>query len=201
MGDHGRSGTGVSLWIQGREGIRQKLRRFLGPGVETVAARLGASRGGEPRALSTWRTRFILPMWIMKPSVQAMSEGEWPPPTTFTRLFCCLARASTCQDGARSAPAPAFLPEAAGDPARPTAGWAAQALHPETSKAPAWLKAAGHSTPGKGARVQGQEMGRMENQESPPRWGSRMLSPLWLGALFGVHLIAFFPSSKPFKGT
>lgn len=29
-----------------------------------------------------------------------MSEGEWPPPTTFTRLFCCLARASTCQGSA-----------------------------------------------------------------------------------------------------
>lgn len=27
-----------------------------------------------------------------------MSEGEWPPPTTFTLLFCCRARASTCQD-------------------------------------------------------------------------------------------------------
>lgn len=62
--------------------------------------RLEASSSGEERAASTWRTRFILPMWIMKPSVQAMSEGEWPPPTTFTRLFCCLARASTCQDKA-----------------------------------------------------------------------------------------------------
>ena len=57
---------------------------------------MGWGRGREPSAPSTLRTRFILPMWIMKPSVQAMSEGEWPPPTTFTRLFCCLARASTC---------------------------------------------------------------------------------------------------------
>lgn len=52
---------------------------------------------GRQRWCGTWRIRFILPLWIMMPSVQAMSEGEWPLPTTFTRLFCCLARASTCK--------------------------------------------------------------------------------------------------------
>lgn len=67
---------------------------------------LGANRGGETRAPGTLRTRFILPMWIMKPSVQAMSEGEWPPPTTFTRLFCCLASASTCQGNTCVSPGP-----------------------------------------------------------------------------------------------
>lgn len=197
---------GCHFGFRGREGIRLEgkvwgLGCFLGPGVEAEAAGLGASRGGELRALSTWSSRFILPMWIMKPSVQAMSEGEWPPPTTFTRLFCCLARASTCQDDAGVSPAPAFLREAAGDLAGPAAGWAAQASHPPASKAPAWLEAAVQSTPGKGARMQGQEVSGMENQGIILRWGSHALSPLQLGALLWAHLIAFFPGTKPFKDT
>lgn len=49
---------------------------------------------GPPRL--TLRTLFIFPIWIMKSSVQAMSEGEWPPPTTFTLLFLCRAISRIC---------------------------------------------------------------------------------------------------------
>lgn len=115
MGDLGLAGNLGVTWDSGAgrgQACGDRLKSFcLGSWMEPEAAQpsVGASRGRGQRALSTWRTRFILPMWIMKPSVQAMSEGEWPPPTTFTLLFCCLARASTCQHSARISPAFSFL--------------------------------------------------------------------------------------------
>lgn len=93
---------GVALRTQGRKRLRTEAKagRFhawsLGHRLKLLS--LGTSWEWATKGPSTWRTRFILPMWIMKPSVQAMSEGEWPPPTTFTLLFCCRARASTCRE-------------------------------------------------------------------------------------------------------
>lgn len=101
-------------------------------------------------------------MWIMKPSVQAMSEGEWPPPTTFTRLFCCLARASTCQDGSKGQVF--FTPEVAREHAGvwlglQGSGWACRGggrwgarLKEFTHGFPVWLWAAVLVTPAKQAR-------------------------------------------------
>lgn len=84
-------------------------------------------------------------------------------------------------------------------PGGAAAGWAAQALHPPASKAPAWLKAAVHSTQGKGARVQGQEVGRMENRVISLGWGPRALSPQRLGALPGTP-DGILPQHKSFQG-
>lgn len=52
-----------------------------------------------------------------------------------------------------------------------------------------------HSTPGKGTRVQGQEVSGMENQGIILRWGSRALSPLLLGTADRVLL-----QHKTFQG-
>lgn len=135
--------------MRGTQG--QAGNRGVTPGTQ------GRRRGGAAEAPSTWRTRFILPMLIMKPSVQAMSEGEWPPPTTFTRLFCCLARASTCQDRAPVRPLSERQPECKGR-AWPAGGASGPGDAPQASQAPAWLQAAVPAAPGKRGRKKGQEV-------------------------------------------
>lgn len=154
---------------------------------------MGCSRGREPRALSTLRTRFILPMWIMKPSVQAMSEGEWPPPTTFTRLFCCLARASTCGGSTCISLSPGLSLRGS---------WATQALHPQPPRHCLVGGRRMQATPGKSQREgPGSEWGAGQHSSEEPLHTGHQLLARYEACFLGIqgpwihskplHLLAF----------